>query len=210
MAVEDTYKHKGMRRSLVRTLVEKGIKSESVLEAIGRVPRHAFFDPIFVQHAYQDKAFPIAEGQTISQPFTVAFQSEKLEVKHGDKVLEVGTGSGYQCSVLLEMGVEVVTIEYKKNLSITAQTLLKKMGYEATFLVGDGSLGNKRYAPYDAIIVTAGAPTVPESLISQLKIGGRLIIPVGNQKVQKMLKLTKSLRTLSSKKNLIILALSHY
>lgn len=188
---EDSYKHKGMRRSLVRKLREKGIQTESVLDAIGRVPRHFFFDDIFVEHAYQDKAFPIAEGQTISQPYTVAFQSELLDLKPGDKVLEIGTGSGYQCCVLLEMGVKVVTIEYIELLSLTAQKALNAMGYSPEFIIGDGTKGNKKHAPYDGIIVTAGAPSVPDMLVEQLKIGGNLIIPVGDLKQQKMLRITK-------------------
>ncbi|MCV9386549.1 protein-L-isoaspartate(D-aspartate) O-methyltransferase [Reichenbachiella ulvae] len=193
MGVKDSYKHKGMRRSLVRKLREKGIANERVLEAIGTVPRHVFFDEIFESHAYQDKAFPIAEGQTISQPYTVAFQSDILEVKPGDKILEVGTGSGYQCCVLLELGAEVVTIEYKEKLSLLAQKMLGQMGYQASrYLVGDGSLGCQEYAPYDGIIVTAGAPIqAVEVLTAQLKPGGRLIIPVGDLTTQRMVKITK-------------------
>lgn len=189
--VKDTYKHKGMRRSLVRKLVEKGIKDQKVLDAIGNIPRHVFFDDIFLEHAYQDKAFPIAEGQTISQPYTVAFQTELLKVKPGDRVLEIGTGSGYQCCVLLEVGAQVVTVEYKEKLSLLAQRQLSVMGYSPKFIIGDGSLGNPEYAPYDAIIVTAGAPTVPDALVSQLKVGGRLVIPVGDSKTQKMLRITR-------------------
>ncbi|MEO9967857.1 MAG: protein-L-isoaspartate(D-aspartate) O-methyltransferase [Reichenbachiella sp.] len=180
-----------MRRALVRKLREKGISNESVLDAIGKIPRHWFFDDIFVDHAYQDKAFPIAEGQTISQPYTVAFQTDLLEVKSGSKILEIGTGSGYQACVLVEIGAELVTIEYKKNLSLVAQKMLKYMGYTPKFVIGDGSLGCEKFAPYDGIIVTAGAPTVPQALIDQLKVGGHLVIPVGDMKLQKMLRLTK-------------------
>lgn len=193
MGVKDSYKHKGMRRSLIRKLREKGIQNERVLEAIGTVPRHAFFDEIFEGHAYQDKAFPIAEGQTISQPYTVAFQSDLLEIQPGAKILEVGTGSGYQCCILLEMGAEVVTIEYKEKLSHIAQRMLGRMGYRAEFLIGDGSLGYPKLAPYDGIIVTAGAPIqAVDALVAQLKVGGKLIIPVGDLKTQKMLKITKA------------------
>ncbi|WP_109829916.1 protein-L-isoaspartate(D-aspartate) O-methyltransferase [Reichenbachiella versicolor] len=189
--IKDTYKQKGMRRSLVRKLVEKGISNKKVLDAIGKVPRHVFFDEIFLEHAYQDKAFPIAEGQTISQPYTVAFQTELLNISEGHNVLEIGTGSGYQCCILLEVGANVVTIEYKERLSLIAQKQLGILGYNPTYIIGDGSLGNDQYAPYDAIIVTAGAPTVPQALISQLKVGGKLVIPVGDDKVQKMLRITR-------------------
>ncbi|MEP2025863.1 MAG: protein-L-isoaspartate(D-aspartate) O-methyltransferase [Reichenbachiella sp.] len=180
-----------MRKSLVRKLREKGIDNENVLDAIGKIPRHWFFDEIFVEHAYQDKAFPIAEGQTISQPYTVAFQTDLLELKPGKKILEIGTGSGYQACVLVECGVDLVTIEYKDKLSRLAKKMLKHMGYEPKFIIGDGSLGCDKFAPYDGIIVTAGAPTVPQALVDQLKIGGHLIIPVGDRKMQKMLRLTK-------------------
>ncbi len=189
--MEDSYKHRGMRKMLVRDLSIKGIKNESVLTAIGKVPRHFFFDPIFDQHAYEDKAFPIGEGQTISQPYTVAIQSELLEIKAGDKILEVGTGSGYQACVLAEMGAEVHTIEYILKLHKKSKKMLIKMGYPLHFYHGDGSNGLKEMAPYDGIIVTAGAPSIPNELIRQLKIGGRLIIPVGEGKLQTMIKLVK-------------------
>lgn len=193
MNIVDSYKHKGMRRSLVRKIREKGIQSEAVLKAIASVPRHVFFDEIFDFHAYEDKAFPIAEGQTISQPYTVAFQTELLEIRPGAKILEVGTGSGYQCSVLLEMGANVTTIEYKEKLSTNAKFMLNQMGYNAKFIVGDGSLGYKHDAPYNGIIVTAGAPIQAiEPMISQLIVGGHLIIPVGDLKKQKMLRITKA------------------
>lgn len=187
----DTYKHRGMRKSLVRIIQQKGINNPAVLRAIGTVPRHVFIDEIFVEHAYQDKAFPIGEGQTISQPYTVAFQSDLLEVKAGDSVLEIGTGSGYQACVLCDMGIQLYTIEYQRKLYEKARVMLPKMGYTPRFFHGDGSLGLPQFAPYDAIIVTAGAPTIPSSLIKQLKPGGRLIIPVGDAKSQKMVKLTK-------------------
>jgi protein-L-isoaspartate(D-aspartate) O-methyltransferase len=188
---QDTYKHKGLRRTLVETIQSKGIHDEAVLAAIGRVPRHFFFDPALLSHAYEDKAFPIGEGQTISQPYTVAFQTELLQVKKGDRVLEVGTGSGYQACVLIELGCKVYTIEYNKVLYDRVRRFLPAIGYEPKFFHGDGSLGIPELAPYDAIIVTAGAPVVPKSLIEQLAIGGRLVIPVGDRKTQKMLCLTK-------------------
>lgn len=192
MVQEDSYKHKGMRRSLVRILTEKGIRDPRVLDAIMRIPRHFFFEKAFLEHAYQDKAFPIGEGQTISQPYTVAFQTELLALQPGDKVLEIGTGSGYQCCVLLEMGVKVYTIEYIQKLHERSRAMLSQMGYKgATFIHGDGSRGLPTHAPFDKIIVTAGAPTVPTALLQQLRIGGILVIPVGDEKQQKMLRLIK-------------------
>lgn len=189
--MEDSYKHKGLRKSLVRTIEQKGIKDPRVLAAIGKVPRHFFFDNALLAHAYQDKAFPIGEGQTISQPYTVAFQSELLQIKPGDKVLEVGTGSGYQACILLELGAKVYTIEYNKVLYERTRKFLPKMGYKPYFFHGDGSKGLPTKAPFDKIIVTAGAPSVPKSLIEQLKIGGCLIIPVGDGVSQKMLRITR-------------------
>lgn len=189
--MEDGYKHRGLRRQLVQTLNKKGINSSAVLDAINKVPRHFFFDEALLPHAYQDKAFPIGEGQTISQPYTVAFQSEKLEIHPGDKVLEIGTGSGYQACILLEMGAQVYTIEYNRNLYERTRKFLPKIGYRPKFFHGDGSQGLPKYAPYDKIIVTAGAPSVPNSLIKQLADGGILIIPVGDDKKQRMLRLTK-------------------
>lgn len=189
--MQDSYKHRGLRRTLVKTLSAKGITDEAVLRAIGKIPRHYFFDDALLPHAYQDKAFPIGEGQTISQPYTVAFQSEKLNVQPGDKVLEIGTGSGYQACVLLELGANVYTIEYNKVLYERTRQFLPRMGYKPHFFQGDGSKGLPRHAPFDKIIVTAGAPSVPDSLIKQLKVGGILIIPVGNNEKQKMLRITR-------------------
>ncbi len=187
MQLEDTYKHRGMRRQLVKTLISKGIKDPNVLGAIGRVPRHYFFEQVFLEHAYQDKAFPIGEGQTISQPYTVAAQTELLNIKPGDKVLEIGTGSGYQCCILLEMGADVYTIEYNKVLFKQARSFLKQIGYHAHFRLGDGTLGWSSFAPYDKIIVTAGAPRIPEALREQLGKPGSLVIPVGDTDTQKMI-----------------------
>ena len=189
--MEDSYRHKGLRRSLVKTLKGKGIQNPAVLDAIGKVPRHFFFEKAFIDHAYQDKAFPIGEGQTISQPYTVAFQTELLELKPGDTVLEIGTGSGYQACILLEVGAKVFTIEYNNVLFDRTKTFLPKMGYRPRFFWGDGSKGLPAFAPYDNIIVTAGAPVVPKALIEQLKEGGKLVIPVGDDRVQRMLRITK-------------------
>lgn len=189
--MEDRYRHRGMRKALVKAVRQKGISDERVLDAIGKVPRHFFFDNALLEHAYQDKAFPIGEGQTISQPYTVAYQTEKLEVEPGDKILEVGTGSGYQACILLEMKAKVYTIEYNKVLYERTRKFLPKMGYKPYFFQGDGSKGLPHKAPFDKIIVTAGAPTVPKSLIEQLNQNGILIIPVGNNKGQKMVKVTK-------------------
>ena len=170
-----------MRQKLVETLIEKGIKEEGVLNAVGKIPRHLFMDSGFIDHAYQDKAFPIAADQTISQPYTVAFQSELLQVKTGDKVLEIGTGSGYQTAVLLELGAKVYSIERQQELFKKTSKFLPKIGYRAKKLIfGDGYKGLPDEAPFNSIIVTAGAPFVPNPLLSQLAIGGRLVIPVGD------------------------------
>lgn len=179
--MKDTFKHKGLRQQLVNVLKNKGIKDENVLNAISKVPRHLFMDSGFLDHAYQDKAFPIAADQTISQPYTVAVQTELLEVKKGDKILEIGTGSGYQTAVLCELGVKVFSIERQQELFRKTSKFLPKLGYRAKKLIfGDGYKGLPEEAPFDGIIVTAGAPFVPKPLLSQLKIGGRLVIPVGD------------------------------
>jgi protein-L-isoaspartate(D-aspartate) O-methyltransferase len=189
--IEDSYRHRGLRNKLVKKLQEKGIKDEQVLAAIGKVPRHAFFENALLEHAYQDKAFPIGEGQTISQPYTVAFQSEKLEIKPGDKVLEIGTGSGYQATILLELKATVYTIEYNRVLFEKTKQFLPKMGYRPYFFHGDGSKGLPSKAPFDKIIVTAGAPIVPQALLEQLNEGGILVIPVGDRTKQQMLRVKK-------------------
>jgi len=179
--LKDTFKHKGLRQKLVETIVAKGIKDEAVLKAIGNIPRHLFMDSGFLDHAYQDKAFPIAANQTISQPYTVAFQTELLQVKKGDKILEIGTGSGYQAAVLCELGAKVFSIERQQELFKKTSKFLPKLGYRPKKLIfGDGYKGLPDEAPFDGIIVTAGAPFVPKPLLSQLKIGGRLVIPVGD------------------------------
>jgi protein-L-isoaspartate(D-aspartate) O-methyltransferase len=179
--LKDTFRHKGLRQKLVDTIKNKGIKDENVLQAIGDIPRHLFMDSGFLDHAYQDKAFPIAADQTISQPYTVAFQTELLQVKKGDKVLEIGTGSGYQTAVLCVLGAKVYSIERQLELFKKTSKFLPKIGYRAKKLVfGDGYKGLPEEAPFDSIIVTAGAPFVPKPLLQQLKIGGRLVIPVGD------------------------------
>ncbi|MFL5730648.1 MAG: protein-L-isoaspartate(D-aspartate) O-methyltransferase [Cytophagaceae bacterium] len=190
--MEDSYKHKGQRKQLVKKLAEKGIKDEQVLKAIEKVPRHFFFETALEGHAYQDKAFPIEEGQTISQPYTVAFQTELLQIRKGDKVLEVGTGSGYQACVLAELGVKLYSIEYIRRLYERSTAMIRSMGYKVDTFCGDGSQGIAKFAPYDKIIVTAGAPIVPEKLVSQLAPGGILVIPVGDTDSQKMLRISKS------------------
>jgi protein-L-isoaspartate(D-aspartate) O-methyltransferase len=169
-----------MRKKLVKTLEKKGIVDKHVLKAIGSIPRHLFMDSGFVDHAYVDKAFPIAADQTISQPYTVARQTELLQVKKGDKVLEIGTGSGYQAAVLLEIGTILFTIERQNELFKKTKLFLPKLGYKPKRMIfGDGYKGLEQEAPFDGIIVTAGAPYVPQPLMAQLKIGGRLVIPVG-------------------------------
>ena len=182
LPLKDNFKHKGLRQQLVETIKAKGIKDENVLDAIGRIPRHVFMDSGFLDHAYQDKAFPIAADQTISQPYTVAFQSELLQVKPGDKILEIGTGSGYQTAVLLELGASVFSIERQRELYKKTSKFLPKLGYRPKKLIfGDGYKGLKEEAPFNGIIVTAGAPFVPKPLLSQLAIDGRLVIPVGDE-----------------------------
>lgn len=191
---QDTYKHKGQRRQLREVLQSKGIKETSILDAIESIPRHYFLPVEFESHAYEDKAFPIAAGQTISQPYTVAYQTRLLKVNKGDKILEIGTGSGYQAAVLCLCGADVYTIERHKVLSETAMQTLNTIGLASKihFYVGDGTRGLISEAPYDGIIVTAGAPSVPKALVAQLKIGGRLIIPVGKSaEVQRMVRITK-------------------
>lgn len=180
--MKDTLKHQGLRNKLVELLKTKGIKNQDVLAAIAKVPRHLFMDSGFLDHAYQDKAFPIAANQTISQPYTVAFQTELLQIKKGDTVLEIGTGSGYQTAVLLELGIKVYSIERQLELFKKTSIFLPKLGYHPKKLIfGDGYIGHAEAAPYDAIIVTAGAPKVPSDLLAQLAIGGRLVIPVGDE-----------------------------
>ena len=186
LKLKDTLKHKGLRQKLVQILIKKGVTSKIVLDAIGAIPRHLFMDSSFLDHAYQDKAFPIAADQTISQPYTVAFQTELMQVAKGDKVLEIGTGSGYQTAVLCELGTKVFSIERQHELFKITSKFLPKLNYRPKKLIfGDGYKGLPEEAPFKAIIVTAGAPFVPKPLLAQLEVGGRLVIPVGD-KVQTM------------------------
>ena len=182
----DTFEAKGKRKKLVAELRQKGITDEEVLKAIDTVPRHLFMDPAFLSHAYVDKAFPLSSGQTISQPYTVAVQSSLLNVKRRDKILEVGTGSGYQAAILIEMGAKVFTIERHRELFIKAQRTLTSLGYSADFFYGDGYEGKPQYGPFDGIVITAAAPEVPAALLQQLKTGGRLVVPVGDSGSQVM------------------------
>ncbi|MGY8909310.1 MAG: protein-L-isoaspartate(D-aspartate) O-methyltransferase [Flavobacteriales bacterium] len=180
--MKDTSKHLGLRNQLATVLKAKGITDKNVLNAVRKIPRHLFIDSSFESHAYQDKAFPIAAEQTISQPYTVAFQSQTLEIEKGDKVLEIGTGSGYQTAVLLELKAEVYSIERQHELFKKTSLFLPKLGYKPKkFIFGDGYKGLPEKAPFDKIIVTAGAPFVPKPLLSKLKIGGMLLIPVGDE-----------------------------
>jgi len=195
LKLEDTYLHKGKRKALVAELRKKGIQNEAVLEAINTLPRHFFFDTALISHAYEDKAFPIGEGQTISQPYTVAFQSSLLAVSPGDKILEIGTGSGYQACILHLLGAKVISIEYQKKLFDHTSRFLQRLGIQLQLFYGDGTGGIPTLAPYDKIIVTAGAPVVPDALIQQLKIGGILVIPVGDRTKQAMVRITKKSAT---------------
>ncbi|MEM0576772.1 protein-L-isoaspartate(D-aspartate) O-methyltransferase [Flavobacterium polysaccharolyticum] len=180
--MKDTAKHQGLRNQLVSLLQQKGITDKNVLDAISKIPRHLFLNSSFEDYAYQDKAFPIGAGQTISQPYTVAFQSQLLEVKKDDKVLEIGTGSGYQTAVLCTMGAKVYSVERQNELFKKTSVLFPKLGLRPKHLsFGDGYKGLPLHAPFDSIIVTAGAPIIPKPLMAQLKIGGRLVIPLGEE-----------------------------
>ena len=184
--MKDTFRHKGLRQILVDKIRKKGISDESVLRMINEIPRHLFLDNAFVQFAYQDKPFPIGSGQTISQPYTVAFQTQLLELNPYEKVLEVGTGSGYQAAVLIGMEANVYTIERQKELFQKTKEFLPELGYNCNFYYGDGYKGLEQFAPFDKIIVTCGAPAIPEDLIKQLKVGGRMVAPIGKGDVQVM------------------------
>jgi protein-L-isoaspartate(D-aspartate) O-methyltransferase len=188
----DDFEARGKRKRLVAELKTKGITDEEVLRAIDAVPRHFFMDPAFLIHAYVDKAFPISAGQTISQPYTVAVQTSLLQVRKRDKILEIGTGSGYQAAVLAEMGAKIYTIERFRELYLKAQQTLGALGYEADFFYGDGYAGKPQYGPYDGIIITAAIREIPENLLLQLKTGGRLVAPVGDNSSQVMTLITRT------------------
>lgn len=190
--MEDSPRYQGLRRRLVEQLAAKGIQSGAVLAAISRVPRHLFIEPTLREHAYEDRALPIAAKQTISQPYTVAYQTELLEIQPGNKVLEIGTGSGYQTAILCEMGAEVYSVELERTLYDQAKYLLSKLGYSPRLRWGDGRFGWPTYAPFDRILLTAGAETVPETLFTQLKPGGILVAPVGKGTHQIMMRYIKS------------------
>ena len=195
MEFQDTLRHQGLRKRMVEGIRIKGVKDEKVLDAISKVPRHLFMDSSFLQFAYKDQAFPIGSGQTISQPFTVAMQTYLLQVERFDKILEIGTGSGYQAAVLLEMGATVYTIERQRELYLKAQSIRPQIGYHPKFFYGDGYKGLPTYGPFDKIIVTAGAPVIPEELLTQLKVGGKMVIPMGPREKQIMYVLVKTSET---------------
>jgi len=184
--MEDTYRHKGLRKKLVEELILKGISDKSVLAAIEKIPRHYFFDSSFLEYAYQDKAFPIGAGQTISQPYTVAFQTQLLELKKGERVLEIGTGSGYQSVILAEIGAKVFSIERQKTLYLKAKDFIPSLRYIVKVFYGDGYKGLPAFAPFDKILITAAAPYLPEPLKEQLKVGGLIVAPVGEGDIQIM------------------------
>lgn len=182
----DSFRHKGLRNQLINELQEKGIKNTKVLDAINTIPRHLFIDNAFINFAYQDKAFPIGFGQTISQPYTVAFQTQLLELNPYEKVLEVGTGSGYQSAALCLLDADVYTVERQRELFKKTKIFLPKLGYNCSFFYGDGYKGLPQFSPFDKIIVTCGAPFIPKELLTQLKIGGRMVVPIGDGDIQVM------------------------
>lgn len=191
MNIQDTFRHKGLRFKLVEELKKKGISDLKVLEAINKVPRHIFMESGFVNLAYKDQAFPIGEGQTISQPYTVAFQTQLLDVITHDKVLEIGTGSGYQCAVLMELGADVYSIERQHKLYVIAQYTLSSLKYRPHLFFGDGYEGLPAFEPYDKILLTAFNTEIPDKLLQQLKPGGKLVMPLGDVNVQKMILVEK-------------------
>lgn len=188
----DTYRHKGMRKRLIDSIRKKGITNEKILDAMNKIPRHVFLDSSFLEYAYDDKPFPIGSGQTISQPYTVAFQTDILDVQKGHKVLEIGSGSGYQACVLEELGAKVFSIERQKKLYLKTKDFIAGLGYKIRFFYGDGNKGAPTFAPFDRILITAAAPEISEELFKQLKVGGKLIVPLGDGEVQTMIRITKT------------------
>ncbi|MFO8234910.1 MAG: protein-L-isoaspartate(D-aspartate) O-methyltransferase [Bacteroidales bacterium] len=188
----DSYRHKGLRKKLVDTLRKKGIRNKEVLKAFENVPRHRFMESGFIDFAYKDQAFPIGNGQTISQPYTVAVQTELLDAQKHDRILEIGTGSGYQAAILCEMGAKVFSIERHRDLYLKAKTVLNEIGYQPYLFYGDGYEGLPRYAPYDKILITAAASEVPEKLFKQLKINGKMVLPLGSELGQQMTVIKKT------------------
>ncbi len=196
--MEDSFRHKGLRKKLVEELESKGIKDSNVLESINMIPRHLFLDNAFINFAYKDQAFPIGSGQTISQPYTVAFQTQLLNIKHYEKVLEVGTGSGYQAAVLSFLDADVFTIERQRLLFDKTKLFLPRLGFNCRFFYGDGYKGLPNFAPFDKIIITCGAPYLPKNLLKQLKVGGRMVAPIGDSDVQVMHLIEKTSDTSSN------------
>jgi protein-L-isoaspartate(D-aspartate) O-methyltransferase len=191
--MHDTYRHKGLRKQLIESLRQKNITDERVLSAMEKIPRHFFLDSSFLEFAYQDKPFPIGSGQTISQPYTVAFQTELLQVEKGHKVLEIGTGSAYQACVLAEIGAKVYSIERQRKLYLKTKSFVEhKMPYKLNLFLADGNEGLPAYAPFDRILITAAAPEIPQPLIDQLKVGGLMVIPLGAGDTQNMLRIIKT------------------
>lgn len=189
--MQDTYKHKGMRKQLIDQLRQKGITDERVLTSFDAIPRHFFLDLVFEQQAYSNVAFQIGAGQTISHPYTVAFQTSILELKKGEKILEIGTGSGFQTCILCSMGMKVFSIERQKELHIKAKKIIDHFRFTPKLFFGDGYEGKETFAPFDKILVTCGAPFIPEKLVQQLKVGGMMVIPVGDLDSQEMHRITK-------------------
>jgi len=187
--MEDSYRHKGLRKKLIAELADKGISDTKVLEAMNKVPRHFFLSSVFLEFAYENKAFQIGAGQTISQPYTVAFQSQLLEVEKGMKILEIGTGSGYQTAVLCELGAKVYSIERQKLLHDNAKSILSKMGYKPNLVYGDGYKGLPSFAPFDRVLITCAVPVIPNELLIQMGVGGMLVMPFGEGEVQEMMRI---------------------
>ena len=193
--MQDSFKYKGMRRKLINELREKGIANENILNAFDVIPRHFFLDNAFAEQAYTNMAFQIGSGQTISHPYTVAFQTQLLEIKKGDKILEIGSGSGFQTCVLCELGAKVYSIERHKSLHLKAKQIVQHLNYTARLSFGDGYKGLPSFAPFDKIIITCGAPNIPQDLVDQLIVGGIMVIPIGEGKEQQMLRITKQSET---------------